>query len=237
MMKYKLICIIMSILLGVDVWGQEEGTLNALTDEGVNMLFTVIDEELKTCMVGSESDTPVIAIEQAYDGAVTIPESVEGYTVTKIAKHAFQGCEITDVTIPASIYAIGDYAFACDGLNTVTFLGQYPLRITETTFYYRSDATLYVPVGCSESFMEAMYWKDFGQILEIMVEPEPYVTFSDDGKTMTFRYDTNKLNYDENLCFMIPEELEEPQWLDAAAPVTTVVFEPTFENARHTTKE
>lgn len=235
MMKYKLICIIMSILLGVDVWGQEEGTLNALTDEGVNMLFTVIDEELKTCMVGSESDTPVIAIEQAYDGAVTIPESVEGYTVTKIAKHAFQGCEITDVTIPASIYAIGDYAFACDGLNTVTFLGQYPLRITETTFYYRSDATLYVPVGCSESFMEAMYWKDFGQILEIMVEPEPYVTFSDDGKTMTFRYDTNKLNYDENLCFMIPEELEEPQWLDAAAPVTTVVFEPAFENARPTT--
>lgn len=234
-MKYKLICLIMSLFLALDVWGQEEGTFTALTDEGVTMLFTVIDDELKTCMVGNESDTLVTAIDQAYDGAVTIPETVEGYTVSKIAKRAFQGCEITDVTIPSSINAIGDYAFACDGLNTVTFLGQYPLRITETTFYYRSDAILYVPVGCSEEFMEAMYWKDFGLIMEIMVEPEPYVTISDDGKTMVFHYDTNKLNYDEENCFVIPEEFNEPQWLDMAASVTTVVFEPAFENARPTT--
>ena len=237
-MKNKLIYIILTLCLAIDVWGQGEESaveFTALTEEGVNMLFTVIDDELKTCMVGSESETPMTAIDQLYDGAITIPETVEGYTVTKIAGRAFQGCEITDVTIPASINAIGDYAFACDGLNTVTFYGRYPLRITETTFYYRSDATLYVPVGCSEDFMEAMYWKDFGLILEIMVQPEPYVILSDDGKTLTFRYDTGKLDYDGDNCFGIPEEFEEPQWQNATASVTTVVFEPAFENARPTT--
>lgn len=231
-MKHKLLCIVITLCVTVNSWGQNEGMFTALTEEGVNMLFTVIDDELKTCMVGSESETPVTAIDQIYDGPVTIPETVEGYTVTKIAKRAFQGCEITDVTIPASINVIGDYAFACDGLNTVTFYGRYPLRITETTFYYRSDATLYVPAGCSEEFMEAMYWKDFGLILEIMMEPEPYVTLSDDGKTMTFRYDTNKIDYDDDKCYAIPEEFEDPQWLDATASVTTVIFEPAFENAR-----
>lgn len=234
-MKYKLLCLMMTLCLCVDAWGQDDMEFNALTQEGVSMLFTIIDEELKTCMVGRDTDTPVTAIEQAYDGAVTIPETVDGYTVTKIAKGAFQGCEITDVTIPGSVNAIGDYAFACDGLNTVTFLGMFPLRITETTFFYRSDAILYVPLGCSGDFMEAMYWQDFGQILEIMTEPEPYVTISEDGKTMTFRYDTNKISHEGENCFDIPEEYEEPQWIGEAAAVTTVIFESAFENARPTT--
>lgn len=234
-MKYKLLSLMMTLCLCAGAWGQDDMEFNALTQEGVNMMFTIIDEEMKTCMVGRDTDTPVTAIEQAYDGAVTIPEIVEGYTVTKIAKGAFQGCEISDVTIPASVNAIGDYAFACDGLNTVTFLGMFPLRITETTFFYRSDAILYVPLGCSADFMEAMYWRDFGQILEIMVEPEPYVTITDDGKTMTFHYDTNRLSHEGEYSFDIPEEYEEPQWLDQAETVTTVIFEPSFENARPTT--
>lgn len=226
----------MALCLSVVAWGQDDVVFTSNTEEGVEMLFSVIDEEAKTCMVGQEAETPLTAIEQTYEGPVTIPEIVEGYTVTKIANGAFRGCDLTDVTIPASINAIGDQAFACDGLNTVTFLGMYPLRITATTFYFRSDIILYVPAGCSEDFMEALYWKDFGQILEIVMEPELYVAFSEDLRTMSFRYDTKRQDYDEELTFDIPEEGEEPLWNEYAPMVNTVVFDPAFENARpHTT--
>lgn len=64
----------------------------------------------------------------AYDGpggAVVIPGMIDGKVVTRIGDNAFAGCDscgsITSVTIPDSVYYLGDAAFqVCTSLKTVT---------------------------------------------------------------------------------------------------------------------
>src|SRR5664279_460021 len=57
-------------------------------------------------------------------GAVTIPGTLGGYSVTSIGDSAFnstKGHLLTSVTIPNSVTSIGNYAFAfCSGLTSVT---------------------------------------------------------------------------------------------------------------------
>ena len=54
-------------------------------------------------------------------GKMTIPDTIEGYPVTKIGNYAFSDCSaLTSVTIPASITSIGTLAFYnCENLKDV----------------------------------------------------------------------------------------------------------------------
>jgi hypothetical protein len=66
-------------------------------------------------------------------GAITIPDSLDGYTVTAISTSAFQNCtNLTSVAIPSSVTSIGDTCFTkCSNLATaalptaLTYLGMY----------------------------------------------------------------------------------------------------------------
>lgn len=233
-MKHKYIYIIVALLLPLSLWGQESEIITAYTDEGVEMQFTVTDESQKTCMVGHAGGEDVAAIDPSYSGKVTIPSEAAGYTVTAIGSYAFSDCELSDVVIPATVTSIGDNAFACDGINTVTMKGETPLDITSTTFYFQSDAILYVPIGCSNLFSSAPYWSDFGDIIEIITIPETYAVVSADGKTLTFFYDTNRLEYDQERTFPVDNEENSPLWLDFSSTITAVVFDPSFAEARPT---
>ena len=55
------------------------------------MVFTVLNETAKTCQVGYiYGSYDKIAIDRnVVNGAVTIPQTIEGYTVVKIGKFAF----------------------------------------------------------------------------------------------------------------------------------------------------
>ena len=55
-------------------------------------------------------------------GAVTIPDTSNGWPVTNIGDHAFMNCySLTSVTIPNSVISIGYYAFSgCTSLTNVT---------------------------------------------------------------------------------------------------------------------
>jgi hypothetical protein len=70
-----------------------------------------------------------ISIER-YNGAggtVSIPSSIKGKPVTTIGYGAFSGCtSLTSVTIPDSVTSIGNQAFYCDNLISVTFQGTIP---------------------------------------------------------------------------------------------------------------
>ena len=69
----------------------------------------------------SEDDTITI---EGYNGdatTVSIPDEIDGVTVTNIGAHAFACCDrLTSIDIPSSITSIGDKAFgACTGLTSI----------------------------------------------------------------------------------------------------------------------
>lgn len=99
-----------------------EYTFTAQTTEDIEIVFTVLDETAKTCQVGYlDGSRDKVAVDRtAINGAVTIPQIVEGYTVVKIGKYAFYNVNgMTSVTIPNTITAIDEFAFNyCHGLTS-----------------------------------------------------------------------------------------------------------------------
>ena len=71
--------------------------------------------------------------------ALQIPRSINGYVVTKIGDHAFDGCNnLSRIGIPPSVEAIGDYAF--NGCSAVKFIGD-----GDGAFGY--DTSIKIPSG------------------------------------------------------------------------------------------
>ncbi len=85
----------------------------AISLEGVELLYKVLSEDDKTCEV---SKAPKDAI------VVTIPDVVNGYSVTSIGENAFVRCiGLSSVAIPNNVTRIEDNAFwGCSGLTSVT---------------------------------------------------------------------------------------------------------------------
>jgi len=94
--------------------GYEGCSFTAKTVEGIDMVFTILDESEKTCQVGYlDGSWENVAVDRdAVNGAVTIPSTYNGYTVVKIGKHAFNNIwGMTSVTIPETVTYLDDYAF------------------------------------------------------------------------------------------------------------------------------
>ncbi len=96
----------------------DETEFTALTAEGVEMKFKVLDKTAKTCQVGWHEgygswNSNNASINTATTGTVTIPSEAKGYKVVKIAGAAFYGCSsITMVTIPNTVEEIDWFAFS-----------------------------------------------------------------------------------------------------------------------------
>ena len=111
------------------------------TTEGHLLTYQVTSLAPKTCMViGSPTDI---------SGAVTIPETAEGYTVTAIGARAFYSYNndrhVSAVAMPATITSIDDYAFYyCEDL-TIGTLPAMLERIGAWAFAYCQDSSLHLP--------------------------------------------------------------------------------------------
>lgn len=115
---------------GADVYDHiGDNTFRAYTAEGVLMRFKVIDEVNMTCQpfaiyevgtngVGVFSST---AIPSTTAGIVTIPKTVNEYTVTQICERAFEGCSaIQSIVVPEEVDSIGSRAFAeCTQMTSI----------------------------------------------------------------------------------------------------------------------
>ena len=90
--------------------------------------------------------------------SVEIPNSV-----MSIGVGTFLACSgLKSVKIGNGMMAIGDGSFnGCGNLTEVTIDVPTPIIITSKTFSNRANATLYVPTGCTDAYLEAEYWKEF----------------------------------------------------------------------------
>src|SRR5436190_1169262 len=81
-------------------------------------------------------------------GAVTIPDSIAGLSVTSIGSWAFGFClGLTSVTIPASVTSIGDCAFEGCKLTSVTI----PASLTSIGYFTFANCTSLTNVTIPDS--------------------------------------------------------------------------------------
>ena len=94
-------------------------TFESYSIEGIRMKFQVINAAQKTCQVGVDYTYP--AIDSTTAGRITIPETVDGYTVVRIGDDAFKFCRrLYDIEIPNTVTSIGSGAFSvCEGLEKI----------------------------------------------------------------------------------------------------------------------
>jgi hypothetical protein len=90
----------------------------------------------------AETNTITITGYTGSGGAVIIPSSINGKTVTSIGASAFWQCySLTGVTIPNSVTNVGDAAFyECTGLTSVT-IGSGVISIGNSAFEYCGNIT------------------------------------------------------------------------------------------------
>ena len=111
-------------------------TFTAKTVEGVEMTFTIISSQEKTCQVGTGKNNEP-AISQSTTGSVTIPSMANGYEVITLSDHSFYRCsKVTSFVIPSSVEVIGYYAFhECNSLESIYI----PASVTSINNYAFGD--------------------------------------------------------------------------------------------------
>ena len=97
-------------------------------------------------------------------GTYDIPDNYVIANGTRIiAGGTFNTSELREITIPASVISIGEYAFSwCNNLQKITVLGENPPILGANVFEEVSrNIPLYVPAGSLERYREAAIWNEF----------------------------------------------------------------------------
>ena len=157
---------------------------SGLTSVAFPTNITSIDEGVfNRCssLVSVSIPDKVTTIEKlAFSGCTSLASVNIPNRVNSIGDYAFSGCGLISITIPIGIKSIGERAFSgCGNLNSVTVKNDSPISIQENVFSNRTNATLYVPVGCKAAYEAANYWKEFKEIVEMEPESTDIITFAD----------------------------------------------------------
>lgn len=89
------------------------------TCEGKDMKFKVISASAKTVQVGTGEEN-ASAIDKDYEGTVTIPGEINGFTVEEIGYNAFVDCKFSDIVFPSTLTTINGEAFLrCMSLKSI----------------------------------------------------------------------------------------------------------------------
>ena len=149
-------------------------TFTAANAEGVSI--TYLKTSSSTVMTFGDWDyvneRVVTAVPSDFSGSLTIPSTVTyngvEYTVSAIGDQSFYGLTgLTHVEIPSSVETIGEMAFYnCRSLVSVKVNGQTPASLGNRAFInIGSEPTLYVPIGCSETYSISI-WGNYFSICE-----------------------------------------------------------------------
>lgn len=94
--------------------------------------------------------------------SISIPNSV-----TEIGEWAFSFCNLSSVSIPNSVTEIGEEAFNSCPLEHVYCMAAIPPSIEkENAFSCYETATLHVPAGTKDKYLEAENWNKFYSIVD-----------------------------------------------------------------------
>jgi len=90
----------------------------------------------------SNDKATIVGCDSSISDDITIPSTIDGYSVTSIGDYAFSHCSsLTSITIPDSITNIGDHAFShCSSLTSVT-IPDSVTSIGNSAFYSCSSLT------------------------------------------------------------------------------------------------
>ena len=123
---YSLLFVIVALMMPIDTWAALTVTDNFTVD---GILYTVITKqgEVQVGYYDETNNDYLPSIDKTTEGVLEIPAVVTGsdgksYSVTRIGKSAFEGCQaLSTVTLPNSITSIGKFAFkGCIGLTSLT---------------------------------------------------------------------------------------------------------------------
>lgn len=103
--------------------GNAPNLITGKSVEGTEMSFLVYDETNKRVQVGNNS----CAINSFTSGTLTIPESIDDYSVMRIGEKAFSGCKyLKAIIVPNKVVAIYGGAFEdCSGLEHIILRGNF----------------------------------------------------------------------------------------------------------------
>ena len=161
--------LLMTLCSPLFLFAEVGDTFTAQTAEGIDMVFTILDEDAKTCQVGyldGAWDKTAVDRNAVEDQEVTIPSIANGYTVIKIGKEAFHGLRNYTLTMPSSVTMIDNYAFFGDINLTLQVERTIPLVIDENVFVYLSNSSLRVPIGSKAAYAAATGWSQFENFFE-----------------------------------------------------------------------
>ena len=117
-------------------------TFNAITNEGIEMTFKVIDIANRLCQVG-DGERSAIASSVS---SVTIPESAKGLSVIKIAGAAFLNSSLLQqITVPNTIQEVGSKVFeGCRNLAAIIWNPEIELTSLILGDIHNPNLLLYV---------------------------------------------------------------------------------------------
>ena len=167
-----------------------------------------------TYILDDDGTASVVLGDQFPSGDITVPESVQGHSVTALGWCAFNGSHsLKTVSLPASVTRLDDYAFNhCDSLTAVVFGGDvttignrafarcerlrdFELPASVTTIgdaaFFRCRALSTVSIGPNVSHIGDQAFRDCNQLtaIEVSALNNAYasyggVLFSADGRTL-----------------------------------------------------
>ena len=172
-------------------------SIGAQAFEGCTSLEKVNTNDIKAWCEASRDDelsNPLYIAHILYINNELINKLVIPDDITKINRHAFQGCtSISSVVLGRKVHVLENYAFyQCSALASVYILsktvptwnfGTTPEAISTFDYWHFSNTILYVPFGKVKEYQDDVCWRLFMKIQE-----KPHDEFDDPIKLIAQNY-------------------------------------------------
>lgn len=181
-----IIVIVITLIVGLPVLAHDfevDGIYYDITD-GINKVVEVAYQgDSYSSYLNEYSGDVIIPSAVNYNGTMYSVASIGGYafaycsgltsvlipsSVTSIGYYAFWDCSmLVEVSMPNSVAYIGSFAFARCSLDVVTSYCETPPLCELGAFSGLYSASLFVPEGVKDAYLNATEWKNFINIQEI----------------------------------------------------------------------